>query len=83
LALDFLIASYNLYKNEDRAAHLDQAFKLSRHYTSIVFEVVKPKESLKNIRKLTNRYSVIEKVFEDFLFNGDFSPVEFIWPDNS
>jgi hypothetical protein len=80
LALDFLVASYNLfYDPQNRINNLDQAEQLSRHFTSIIFEVIRPKENLQLIKSMTDRYFVKEEIFEDFINKKDPSVIEFIW----
>ncbi len=81
LALDFLVASYNLFNGSesDSSLALEQAQILQRHFTSVVFEIVRPKSRLETIRSLTNRYFVQEKSFKDFLEHHDSSVIEYIW----
>jgi hypothetical protein len=79
LALDFLVASYNLFNGNVSKAALSKAEILQRHFTSLVFEIVRPKNRLETIRSLTDRYFVQEKTFEDFLEHQDSSAIEYIW----
>jgi hypothetical protein len=79
LALDMLVASYNLHQKADAASHIRQAETLQRHFTSIVFAVVRPENRLEEIRKITDKYFAPEKSFEDFLDHADPSAIEFIW----
>ncbi len=79
LALDFLVASYNLFNSEVSPSEIEQAEILQRHFTSIVFELVRPKDRLETIRSLTDRYFVQDKSFEDFLEHHDSSAIEYIW----
>jgi len=79
LALDMLVASYNLHQKVDAANHLRQAETLHRHFTSIVFGVVRPTERLKEIKAITDKYFAPEKSFDDFIDNNDPSAIEFIW----
>ncbi len=67
LTLDFLVYSYNLFSRADSAKYVKHAEKLQREFTSIVFEVVRPKENLDQIKKLTDRYFSHENIFEDYL----------------
>ena len=79
LALDFLVASYNLFHeplSERRAA---EAELLQRYFTSIVFEIVSPEKRLKAIRSYTDRYFVVQKAFDDFLEHKDGAILEHIW----
>lgn len=79
LALDFLVASFNLFNGPISKDALKQAEILQRHFTSIVFEIVRPKNRLETIRLLTDRYFVQDKSFEDFLEHHDGSVIEYIW----
>jgi hypothetical protein len=79
LALDFLVASYNIFSGKVSDNDLDQAKILQRHFTSIVFEIVRPRDRLNTIRSLTDRYFIQEKSFEDFLEHKDSSAIEYIW----
>jgi hypothetical protein len=79
LALDFLVASHNLFKGKVSEIELQQADLLQRHFTSVVFEIVRPKARLESIRSLTDRYFIQEKSFEDFLEHQDSSIIKYIW----
>lgn len=79
LALDFLVASYNLLHEPPSQAVIDKLTLLQRHFTSVVFELVRPAERLKTIRGLTDRYFVKEQSFEDFLEQPNGSAIEHIW----
>lgn len=67
LTLDFLVYSYNLFKKEDCATYAKHAEILQREFTSNVFEVVRPKENLEEIKKLTDGFYASNKIFEDFM----------------
>ena len=79
LALDFLVASYKLFNRQISNDDLEKALILQRHFTSIVFEIVRPKDRLETIKALTDRYFVQEKSFEDFLTSKDSLAIEYIW----
>jgi hypothetical protein len=79
LALDFLVASYNIFSEPRTTISIKKAEVLQRHFTSLVFEIVRPKHRLETIRSLTDRYFVQEKSFEDFLEHHDGSVIEYIW----
>ena len=79
LALDFLVASYKLFNDNVSEAELQNAEILQRHFTSVVFEIVRPKNRLETIRSLTDRYFVEEKSFEDFLKHKDSSALKRLW----
>lgn len=81
LALDFLVASYNLLRGQpSKEANLKLEL-LQRHFTSVVFEVVRPTERLETIRALTDRYFAKNQSFEDFLQHRDGSVISHIWED--
>lgn len=79
LALDFLVACYNLLHESSTPAGSDRLRLLQRHFTSVVFEIVRPKERLETIRSLTDRYFLKNQSFEDFLDHRDGSILEHIW----
>ncbi|MBI4948815.1 MAG: hypothetical protein HY955_01570 [Deltaproteobacteria bacterium] len=56
VALDFLVASYNLFYGKISRIELQEAEILQRHFTSVVFEIVRPKNRLETIRSLTDRF---------------------------
>jgi len=72
LALDFLVALYNLYNNPTRPGKdIGNANILSQNFTSIIFEILRPKEKLDTIRSITNKYFIKNKSYEDFFENND------------
>jgi hypothetical protein len=79
LALDFLVASYNLLHEKVSKNANDKLELMQRHFTSIVFELVRPHDRLQKIRALTDRYFAKEQSFEDFLEHRDGSIIEHIW----
>jgi len=79
LALDFLVASYNIFSGPRTNITITKAEILQRHFTSIVFEIVRPKHRLETIRSLTDQYFAQDKSFEDFLEHRDGSVIEHIW----
>jgi hypothetical protein len=79
LALDFLVAFYNLCKTNPSIERDKQLELLQRHFTSVVFDIVRPKERLNTIRALTDRYFVREESFEKFLTHQDGKVIEHIW----
>ena len=67
LALDFLVYSYNLFSEGNASEYIKHAEELQREFTSIVFEILRPKENLDEIRKLTDKYFTKEHIFENYL----------------
>jgi hypothetical protein len=67
LTLDFLVYSFNLFSEESASDYIKHAEELQREFTSIVFEIVRPKENLEEIRKLTDKYFTKEHIFENYL----------------
>lgn len=81
LALDFLVASYNLLRappSEDARLKLEL---LQRYFTSTVYEIVRPKDRLETIRALTDRFFAKNEIFEDFLMRRDGAVISHIWED--
>lgn len=79
LALDMLVASYNVLEKVPTGKGKTQAERLQRHFTSIVYEIVRPHGRLETIKALTDRYFAQHKSFEDFLDHEDPSAIEHIW----
>ena len=82
LALDFLVATYGMYEKDgpsDRA----RAETLHRHFTSIVFEILRPEDRLRSIREITDRYFVQNKTFENFLKHRDAEVLFRMWRTRS
>jgi hypothetical protein len=67
LTLDFLVYSYNLFSKSDASKFLKHAEVLQREFTSIIFSVVRPKETLEEIKGLTDKFLAPDKIFEDYL----------------
>lgn len=81
LALDFLVASYNLLREPPSGEVTLKLELLQRHFTSVVFEILRPRERLETIRALTDRYFAKDQSFEDFLQHRDGSVIGHIWAD--
>jgi hypothetical protein len=56
-----------------------QAEDLSRYFTSIVFEVVRPEDRLKAIQAITDRFFVQPKDFSHAIDAGNLELIEFMW----
>lgn len=79
VALDFLVASYNLH-HKPYSAHTEiQANHLQKLFTSVVFEVVRPSDRLTRIRKLTDRYFVQDLSVEDLEAKEQSGAVSHMW----
>ncbi|WP_157375661.1 hypothetical protein [Alcanivorax hongdengensis] len=79
IGLDFLVASYNLHHKPWNTSLDQQAEKLQRLFTSIVYEIVSPSERLNTIRKLTNIYFVKGLSVEDLQDPKQLSAISHIW----
>ncbi len=79
IALDFLVASYKLHHKPHTEANKKQAEILQRHFTSIVFEIVRPADRLSTIRKLTDRYFVKDLSVEDLEDNEQLDALDHMW----
>jgi hypothetical protein len=77
LTLDFLVYSYNLFCKENCNELTQHAVVLQREFTSNVFQIVRPKENLDEIKKLTDKFYTSEKIFEDF-FHKNPESVDFL-----
>jgi hypothetical protein len=67
LTLDFLVFSYRLFDKNDANQYLDHAEALQRYFTSSVFEIVEPRNFLKQTEKHTSKAFNKELSFEDFI----------------
>jgi hypothetical protein len=67
LTLDFLVYSYNLFDKDDAGQFLEHAAVFQREFTSIIFSVVRPKETLEEIKGLTDKFLAPDKIFDDYL----------------
>ncbi len=67
LTLDLLVYSYNLFDKQECFNYLRHAELLQREFTSIVFEVVRPKDNLTMIKRLTDQYLNKDNIFDHFL----------------
>lgn len=79
LALDFLVASYNVFSKQITEKSQSEAETLQRHFTSIVFEIVRPKDRIETIRRLTNNHFYQNKSIKDFLGHEDTTAVAHMW----
>ena len=79
VALDFLVASYNLHHKPYSENTEKQAAYLQRLFTSVVFEVVRPADRLVTIRKLTDRYFVKDLSVEDLEEPDQIDAVRYMW----
>jgi hypothetical protein len=80
LALDFLVASFNIYSDPNtRKSDLGKADEINRQFTSIIFKVIRPKENLDKIQSITKRYFATNEDFTDFLKNNDSDIFEPLW----
>jgi hypothetical protein len=67
LSLDFLVYSYNILKRQDYQNNHKELEVFQREFTSIVFNIINPKDYLKQIKKMTDKYFADEKIFEDYI----------------
>jgi hypothetical protein len=67
LALEFLVITYDLFGKKKASDYVSHAETLQREFTSIVFQVVRPKENLQEIKRLTDKFYASESILEDYL----------------
>lgn len=67
LVLDFLVYSYGILKRENYKDSIEQLEVFQREYTSLVFNIIKPSKNIEDIKKITDKYFMEEKIFEDYL----------------
>lgn len=75
LALDFLVEFYVIVNHSSYdKSDLSLLSQLQRYYTSIVFQIVRPKVRLDTIKKLTDQYFVKDHTANDILENPELFP---------
>lgn len=79
IALDFLVASYNLHHKPYTETSFKQAEYLQRLFTSVVFEVVRPADRLRTIHEITDRYFVQDLSVEDLENDDQIEAVSHMW----
>ena len=79
VALDFLVASFNLHHKTYTDQTDKQAEFLQRLFTSVVFEIIRPTDRLTTIRKLTDKYFVKDLSVEDLLEQDQIDAVSHMW----
>jgi hypothetical protein len=79
IALDFLVASYDLHNRPYTRSVPTQALQLQRLFTSVVFEVVRPSHRLKQIKKITDQYFVKNLSLDDLLTSDQTQKVDRMW----
>lgn len=79
VALDFLVASYNLHHKTVTHQTQFQASQLQRLFTSVVFEIVRPADRLVTIRRLTDKYFVKDLSVEDLEADVQEGAVRHMW----
>jgi hypothetical protein len=79
LALNFLVASYDLLEAPTDERSSSQASVLQQYFTSIVYDVVQPVRRIQTIKQLTDRQFAHEKSFEAFLRTDDPGAIKDIW----
>jgi hypothetical protein len=79
LTLDFLVAAFNLSENP-KSERFDKSMEvLQKHFTSMVFAVVKPSERLERLRSMTDRLSLSKESYEQFLSHEDADLLRHLW----
>ncbi|MBP3984304.1 hypothetical protein J5837_07665, partial [Pseudoxanthomonas helianthi] len=75
LALDFLVEFYDIvnHSSHDEDDH-EQLAALQRYFTSIVFQIVRPKDRLDTIKRLTDQYFVKDHSANDIIENPSLFP---------
>ena len=79
LTLDFLVAAFNLSQRPTSPAFSQSMEALQRHFTSMVFAVVRPSERLERLHAMTDRLSVSKESYEAFLSHEDAEILRHIW----
>lgn len=83
LALEFLVASYQLHGHPSTKEQASLAQKLDRQFTSIMYEVLQPKKRFASLLKMTNHFYPVDKSIEDMFEDQDQDLVDAIWRINA
>ncbi|WP_151087850.1 hypothetical protein [Hymenobacter baengnokdamensis] len=67
LTLDFLVFSFNIFLNEDARQFENHLVRLQREFTSIICEILDPKEFLNETERHSGRYFSGNLSYEEFL----------------
>jgi len=76
LMLDFLVYSYTIFESDDAKKHIKHLDFLQKQFTSFFYEIVNPKEIIKEAKKYTQKEFYKEWSYEDFI-KGDPNNTEF------
>ncbi|MEQ6342149.1 MAG: hypothetical protein M3A44_10970 [Gammaproteobacteria bacterium] len=79
IALDFLVASYNLHHKTYTERIEKQAVYLQKLFTSVVFEVVRPAERLVKIHNLADHYFVKDLSVENLEEQEQIDAISHMW----
>lgn len=75
LALDFLVECYDIVSQSGYdGKESGSLVVLQRYFTSIVFQIVRPKDRLERIKKLTDHYFVKDHTVADIVDNPELFP---------
>jgi hypothetical protein len=69
LVLVFLVYSYDIFESDDAKKYIKHLEFLQKQFTSIFYEIVNPKEIIKEAKKYTKKEFYKEWSYEDFLKN--------------
>ena len=69
IVLDFLVFSYDLYKRDDIESYIPHIDKLQREFTSIIFEILRPSQFVRDTAKLTNVKFYKDWSIDDIVLN--------------
>ena len=67
LILDILVYSYQMFEDQNAKNYIAHLVELQRNFTSYVFEVIDPKEFIKQTKKHTDKTFVKELTLHDYL----------------
>lgn len=77
LALDFLVEFYEIVSHPSHGEKDQEPLAaLQRYFTSIVFQIVRPKERLDTIKRLTDQYFVKDHTANDIIENPALFPAD-------
>jgi hypothetical protein len=67
LTLDFLVFSYNIFSKEDSINYITHLSRLQREFTSIICEILDPKEFINEVKQHSDKFFSHNLSYEEFL----------------
>lgn len=79
LTLDFLVFSFNIFLKEDAIKYTNHLTRLQREFTSIICEIIDPKDFLNQTKRHSDKFFSHDLSYEQFL-DRDPSNIDLFFP---